>query len=400
MFWHLQLLKDISEANDKATKDVTLAIFLDLSKAFDTISHNILLHKLDHYGICGVCKDWFASYLSNRKQYTTINDHTSSLLNITTGVPQGSILGPILLLIYINDICYSSNLKLLCFADDTTAYQSGPNINNLITDVNAQLEHLYDWLCSNKLSLNVKKTYYTIFRPHSNIKLQLNQQILIKNEPIQQIGQANEHDAVKFLGIYIDKHLTWDRQISATCANISKSIFAINRVKKFLPHAALKSVYFALIHSRMQYGIEAWGNAKDLHKLFIVQKRAIRVINNKHYRYHTDPLFKTDKIIKIYDLYLLHVSSFMHDFTYHKLPISFDTFIIQENETNYSIITRQQDRLYKTRPRTNFSSKLPKHTFVNIWNDIDIPTQRIISKIKFKRTAQQLHRHLSQRGSL
>ena len=78
----------------------------------------------------------------------------------------------------------------------------------------------------------------------------------------------------------------------------------------------------------------------DLNKLFIVQKRAIRVINNKHYRYHTDPLFKTDKIIKIYDLYLLHVSSFMHDFTYHKLPISFDTFIIQENETNYSITTR------------------------------------------------------------
>ena len=197
-----------------------------------------------------------------------------------------------------------------------------PNINNVITDVNAQLEHLYDWLCSNKLSLNVKKAYYTICIPHSNLKLQLNQHI-------QQIGQANEHDAVNFLGIYIDKHLTWDRQISATCANISKSIFAINSVKKFLPHAALKSVYLALIHSRMQYGIEAWGNAKDLHKLFIVQKRAIRVINNKHYGYHTDPLFKTDKIIKIYDLYLLHVSSFMYDFTDHKLPISFDT--IKEN---------------------------------------------------------------------
>ena len=102
-------------------------VLLDMSKAFDTISHDILIHKLEHYGIRGICKDWFASYLTNPSQYTEINGQQSTYLKINTGVPQGSILGPILFLIYVNDINNSSNLNILCFVDDTTAYKSGPN---------------------------------------------------------------------------------------------------------------------------------------------------------------------------------------------------------------------------------------------------------------------------------
>ena len=120
----IHLLKDIANANDKASKNRTLAVFLDLSKAFDTISHNILVKKLEHYGVRGICNNWFSSYLSNRKQYTQVNEHRSSLKEITCGVPQGSILGPILFLIYINDISNSTELNLLSFADDTTIYCS------------------------------------------------------------------------------------------------------------------------------------------------------------------------------------------------------------------------------------------------------------------------------------
>ena len=100
--------------------------------------------------------------------------------------------------------------------------------------------------------------------------------------PITQIGESDEPQAIKFLGIYIDKHLTWNQQINHMCTNLSKSIFALNKVKKFLPYAAMKSLYFALIQSRIQYGIEVWGNGNNINKLFIVQKRAIRVIHNKH----------------------------------------------------------------------------------------------------------------------
>ena len=109
--------------------------------------------------------------------------------------------------------------------------------------------------------------------------------------------------------------------------HISKSVFAINRVKYILPYAALRSLYFSLVHSRLQYGIEAWGNSNSIHKLPRIQKRAIRVINNKDYRHHTDPLFKRNNIMKVKDLYQLQVFSFMHDLVNNKLPGSFDDFI-------------------------------------------------------------------------
>ena len=134
----------LAYANDKTIKDVTLAGFLDLSKAFDTVNHNVLLYKLNHYGIRGITNKWFASYLSNRKQYIEINKSKSSLKRITNGVPQGSILGPVIFLIYINDIINSTSLNFLSFADDTTVYQSGPRIDDLINNMNHELKQLYD----------------------------------------------------------------------------------------------------------------------------------------------------------------------------------------------------------------------------------------------------------------
>ena len=217
----LHLLNDISNANDNKSKDITLAIFLDMSKAFDTISHDILLHKLEHYGIRGTCKDWFASYLTNRFQYTEILGEKSTYLNINTVVPQGSILGPILFLIYVNDINNCSNLNVLCFADDTTTYKSGSNIEDLVCNVNIQLEFIYTWLCCNKLSLNINKTSYTIFRPQSNAHNNLNNSLLINHEVIKSSEESTKAGTAKFVGIYIDKHLTWSQHIDYLCTSLN-----------------------------------------------------------------------------------------------------------------------------------------------------------------------------------
>ena len=144
---------------------ITLGLFLYLSKAFDTISHPILLHKLNYYGIRGVCNDWFRSYLTNRKQCTETYSKSSSYASMTCGVPQGSLL----FLIYINDIQNCTSLDLLSFADDTTVYSSHSNITQLFNNMNKELNELTDWFYANKLSLNVNKTKYTIFTPNRNI---------------------------------------------------------------------------------------------------------------------------------------------------------------------------------------------------------------------------------------
>ena len=143
-----------------------MGLFLDFRKAFDTVNHQILLKKMYKYGIRGVVYDWFKSYLSNRKQYVNINKVNSPKLNITCGIPQGSILGPLMFLLYINDIAnVSSVLFFLLFADDTTVFCSGKNIDDLINIVNREMQKLIIWLYVNKLSINTEKKqiiYYSV----------------------------------------------------------------------------------------------------------------------------------------------------------------------------------------------------------------------------------------------
>ena len=159
----LHLLKYITENNDKVTSDFTCCIFLDLVKAFDTLNHGKLLNKLRFYGIRSIALNWFESYLAQQNQYVEMRNCKSKTKSILHGVPQGSILGPLLFLIFINDIPYCTTLNILSFADDTTAYMAGNKLDILFRDVNEQLGKLYKWLFDNSLTLNIQKTKYIIF---------------------------------------------------------------------------------------------------------------------------------------------------------------------------------------------------------------------------------------------
>ena len=207
----MDLIENICETIDK--KKYVMGIFIDLKKAFDTIDHNILSNKLYHYGMRGISNDWIKSYLENRKQFVQYDDAISDYKEILCGVPQGSILGPKLFILYINDICNISEImKFVLFADDTNILCKHENYVSLCELVNIELSKLSKWFSINKLSLNVKKTSYMVF---GNRHVNNNVKIRIDMEEIEKVY------VTKFLGVYIDYRLDWKRHIDHIINKVS-----------------------------------------------------------------------------------------------------------------------------------------------------------------------------------
>ena len=228
-------------------------IFIDLQKAFDTVNHDILLSKLEHYGIRGSAQTWFKSYLNDRKQFVSVNGHSSSICKISCGVPQGSVLGPLLFLIYINDLPNSSKfLKFFLFADDTNIYFEADDHIGLIRKVNNELKKVKAWMDCNKLALNIEKTNYVLF--HSPKKKSTD---LI---PLK-FGKKNITRAkyVKFLGVLVDEHLSWKYHICELRKKLSRTTGLFFKLRHWLPLATLICLYNSLFSSFLNYGIIVWG---------------------------------------------------------------------------------------------------------------------------------------------
>ena len=257
----IHLLNHIAESNNKKKKELTLTLFCDLSKAFDVINHKILLHKLNVYGLRGTINKWFANYLVDRSQYVNIDGNVSLSRKLDCGVPQGSILGPLLYLLYVNDIYKSCNGNILSFADDTTMYVSDHDVNKLYKKAQIETNKLFNWFCANKLSLNPGKTKYIVLRPQHR-QCDLNKYTLLVNgSPLNRIGKNCKETSIKFLGIYIDESLSWKPHISHVNSKISRALFSIKQLKNTFPSSSLRTLYFALIHPHIMYGNLAWGNA-------------------------------------------------------------------------------------------------------------------------------------------
>ena len=241
----IQLVEQIYE-NFEENK-YTLGVFIDLAKAFDTVDHIILLRKMEIYGIGGTTLKWFENYLTNRKQYIQIsNIKKTDLKDVVCGVPQGSILGPLLFLIYVNDLQYASNLlDPIMFADDTNLFYTEENIKTLFDIVNIELQKISQWFISNKLSLNVTKTKYSFFHKPSkkdNIPLVLLKLSICNNE-------IKRSESIKFLGVFLDENLTWKDHIRYLENKIAKNIGLLFRSKPYLTKKCLLSLYYSYFHT-------------------------------------------------------------------------------------------------------------------------------------------------------
>ena len=251
--------------------------FWTSKKCFDTVDHCILLDKLYKYGVSGTLWNWFKSYLENRKEYVCYSDISSVTLPITHGVPQGSILGTLLFILYINDLAgVSEKLFTILFADDTTILIEGTQVNSMITSLNSELAKLTDWLKPNKSSINVSKTHYMVFH-RSRRKLD-KEAILLDNTIIKQVTFT------KFLGIIIDDKLKWIHHTSYIKNTISKGMCIILKARKIMKRKVLLQLYYSFVIPYLIYCVEIWGNVSDihLHQLITTQKKMLELLHSHH----------------------------------------------------------------------------------------------------------------------
>ncbi len=332
-------LISITEQIRKALDENKFAfgVFVDFQKAFDTVNHDILINKLERYGISGKINDWFRSYLTNRKQTVSILGFESHQKTISHGVPQGSVLGPLLFILYINDLNRTiKSSTVFHFADDTNFLLIGDSIKTIQKQMNADLRELYRWLLANRISLNVSKTELIVFkRPQtkaSEIKIKINGSKIYPSK------------STKYLGVHLDDDLSGTTHCEKLLSRLRRANGMLAKVRYHVADPKyILTMYHSLFASIQNYGAQVWGllgNSK-IKKVERAQKAALRIITFADFYAHTNPIFQELRILKFQDNIKLQHILLVHDFKNKKLPSSFSDFFIDNAN---SIHTRAESQ--------------------------------------------------------
>ena len=339
--------------NSLNKKMYTAGILIDFKKAFDTVNHNILLKKLYRYGFRGLPLNLISSYLQNRPHTVKINNCFSDSKISNLGVPQGSILGPLLFILYINDIFNIFTVaEPILFADDTTLCVSASSSDSLKIVCDAELEIFSAWAVSNRLSINTSKTSFLLFTKKTtplDFYLSLGNDILEKST------------CCKLLGVFIDDGLSFKNHISYICSKVSKQVGILYKLRDYVQKNTLLDLYYSFVYPYLNYCVTLWGGTFDTHliPLFILQKRIVRIINFASYLAHTSPLFYLNKILKLRDIYIYNAACY-----FFKNP----SLLLPTRVHSYE--TRGRNDLLAPFQRLTLTQHSVYYRGVGIWNDL------------------------------
>lgn len=355
------------------------SIFIDLTKAFDSINHNILFTKLESIGICGPALSLLKSYLHNRVQVVSISNVYSRQRTTNIGVPQGSILGPLLFLIYINDLpkCLSSSQCIL-YADDTTIFTSHKDISSLVTILNTDLESIFKWCNTNMLSINASKTKFVVFTSH---------QRNVTSAPNITFGphSISPCSFSSFLGILLDCNLKYQRHIAHIKKKLAYGIRVLVKTRPYFSRSTLLSLYHSFVHSHFTYGITCWGNTYNTHisSLQIVQNHAIRLITSSPRFSNAKSLLHENNILTLTELTKFNLGIFFYRLLNNQLPPTIfpSSDLVIYSNTRFAL----NNNFLLPSIRTNYGKQTVKFTSISLWNTLPLNIKSISSFHQFKK---------------
>jgi hypothetical protein len=353
------------------------------------INHDILSVKLERYGFRGHSLNFINSYLSNRRQFTCVNGVNSSTSSINYGVPQGSVLGPLLFLLYVNDIqfCLGNN-EVRLFADDTAIFFHHRDFNELITISAEKCKSIFLWFESNKVAISSEKSNFLIFKKKNRKNPNLCDKLIFEDHCIPRAG------TFKYIGLVLDENLSWDHHVDSVIKSLHAYFDVFYNLRKFMDKKLFRIAYYSCVFSRIKYGLEVYGSCRKslLNKVQITQNKLLRVLLTKDRMYSSNLLHKELDIFKVKHTYEQFILYFVHDCLHGKAIETFTDYFTPIPCRTYN--TRQGGLLYKRQIKTELGRSSTYFTGATLWNSLPNNIRSIENQKTFKKAVRSNHRTL------